>query len=124
MTDIFAFCGAGLCAFFALSIVRELRKEYAAALMIAFCAVFLMYVIPRAMESVDFIKEASVRMNSVYASVLLRSLGVTYLTSISGDICRASGEGTVAGYIEGAGRVELLLLAVPLMRELLSLELY
>jgi stage III sporulation protein AD len=54
-------------------------------------------------------------------SILLRALGITYLTSISADICRSSGEASVAGYIESAGRVELLLLAVPLFSELFEL---
>ncbi len=124
MTDILGVCGAGLCAFFAVSVVRELRGEYTPAMLLAFCAIFLAYCVPRALESVDFIKEAAVYANSEYISTLLKGLGITYLTSISGDICRSSGEGTIAGYIETAGRVELLLLCVPLFRELMELAVF
>lgn len=122
MTEAIAFCGAGICAFFAISLVRELKKEYVGALVLAFCAIFLAYVIPRAMEAVDFIKEASAEANPEYVSILLRALGITYLTSISSEICRSSGEAAIAGYIESAGRVELLLLAIPLFSELLELS--
>lgn len=122
MTETFAVCGAGLCAFFAISLVRELRREYAQTLVLAFCVIFLAYAIPKALEAVSFIEEAAAHANSEYVSVLIRALGITYLTSISSDICRSSGETAVAGYIEGAGRVELLLLAVPLFRDLLDLS--
>ena len=122
MTEILAVCGAGLCAFFALSLVRELRREYATTIIVAFCVVFLAYAVPKALEAVTFIEAAALRTNSEYVSVLIRALGITYLTSISADICRSSGESSVAGYIESAGRVELLLLAVPLFSELLELS--
>ena len=124
MTDIIAFCGAGLCVFFALSLVRELRREYAVPLVVAFSAVFLVHMIPRALESVAFLGELSPAINTAYISALTRALGITYLTSISADICHSGGESAVAGYIEGAGKIELLLVALPLMRELLELELF
>ena len=122
MTEALAFCGAGLCAFFAISVVREMKREYAVTITVAVCVIFLAYVIPRAMEAADFIKTAAVAANSGFESVLIRALGITYLTSISGEICRSSGETAVAGYIECAGRVELLLLAVPLFSELFELS--
>lgn len=121
MTEALAFCGAGLCAFFAISVVREMRREYTVTIVTAVCIIFLAYIIPRSMEAVNFIKTVAVSANSEYISILIRALGITYLTSISGEICRSSGEGTVAGYIECAGRVELLLLSVPLFSELLEL---
>ena len=121
MTQMLAVCGAGLCAFFAISLVRELRREYVGTLVLAFCVIFLAYAIPKAMEAVAFIEKAAADANSEYVSILLRALGITYLTSISADICRSSGEASVAGYIESAGRVELLLLAVPLFSELFEL---
>ena len=122
MTETLAVCGAGLCAFFAISLVRELRREYAQTLCVAFCVIFVAYAIPKALEAVSFIENAAAGANSGYVEVLLRALGITYLTSISADICRSSGEAAVAGYIESAGRVELLLLAVPLFSELLELS--
>jgi len=122
MTEALAFCGAGLCAFFAISLVRELKREYAVTLALAFCAIFLAYVVPRAMEAVTFMKDAAAEANTEHMSILVRALGITYLTSISADICRSSGEASIAGYIEGAGRVELLLLAIPLLRDLLELS--
>ncbi len=123
MTDILGVCGAGLCALFAVLVLRELRSEYRAALILGFSVLFMMYIVPRALESVDFIKEAAAHASSAYISVMLRGLGITYLTSVSGEICRSSGEGAIAGYIETAGRVEILLLCVPLFRELLEIAL-
>ena len=57
---------------------------------------------------------------SKYIETLFKGLGIVILTSISSDICRDSGEGTLATHIETVGKLELLLLCVPLIEEILA----
>ena len=124
MSDIFSICGAGLCAFFAVSVIREMKKEYTLSVILGVCVIFLAYCIPRVIEAASFIKETAAYADSSHTSVLLRGLGITYLTSTASDICRSSGENAIAGYIETAGRAEILILCVPMFKELLSLALF
>ena len=49
--------------------------------------------------------------------MLGKMLGVAWLAQIGADLCREFGSPTVAGYVEGVGKVELLLLALPLFQE-------
>jgi len=37
------------------------------------------------------------------------------------EICRTAGENTLAGYVELAGKIELLLIGIPVFREILSI---
>lgn len=53
-------------------------------------------------------------------SLLLRGLGVAVLTQICTDVCKQSGETTLAGWVEMAGKAEILLLCLPLFRELID----
>ncbi len=55
-----------------------------------------------------------------YVETILKGLGIVILTQISADICRDSGEGTLAGHIETVGKLELLLLCIPLIGEILA----
>lgn len=57
---------------------------------------------------------------SGYIETILKGLGIVILTQISSDICRDSGESTLAGHIETVGKLELLLLCIPLIREILA----
>lgn len=57
---------------------------------------------------------------SEYASVLLSAIGVAILTQTVSEICRDCREGAVAGYVELAGRLEILLLCLPLLAEILG----
>ena len=59
---------------------------------------------------------------SEHASLLLRGLGIALLTQIAAQICRECGESSIAEGVELAGKLELLLLCIPLMNELLTLS--
>ncbi|MBR2354145.1 MAG: hypothetical protein IKA76_06580 [Clostridia bacterium] len=55
-----------------------------------------------------------------YAQAMLRALGISLLCKIACDVCRDAGEGTLGFGVEMAGKLTILLLCVPLVRELLS----
>ena len=58
--------------------------------------------------------------HGAYAEILFKALGISILTQITADVCRESGEGGLAGGVELTGKVEILLLCLPLMEELLE----
>ncbi len=55
-----------------------------------------------------------------YAAIMLKGLGVAVITRICSSVCRESGRGGIAEYVELAGRLEILLLCLPLMSRILS----
>lgn len=55
------------------------------------------------------------------ATRLLKGLGIAVLTQLCADLCRQTGEGSIATAVETAGRAELLLLCLPLLRELVDM---
>ncbi|MBO5683096.1 MAG: hypothetical protein J6S10_03865 [Clostridia bacterium] len=57
---------------------------------------------------------------SEYAEVILKSLGVAFLTHIASSVCKDCGEQNIASVIEIAGKVEILLLSLPMVERLLK----
>lgn len=55
-----------------------------------------------------------------YAAILFKSVGICLLTQLAGDVCRDSGESSIASKIELAGRAAILLTAMPLIQEVLA----
>ena len=55
-----------------------------------------------------------------YAAVLFKAVGICLLTQLAGDVCRDSGESSIASKIELAGRAAILLTAMPLIQEVLA----
>ena len=55
-----------------------------------------------------------------YAAILFKAVGICLLTQLAGDVCRDSGESSIASKIELAGRAAILLSAMPLIQEVLA----
>ncbi len=55
------------------------------------------------------------------AGVLLKAVGISYITGISCELCSSAGEGTLADAAGFAGKTEIILLCVPMISELLSI---
>ena len=54
------------------------------------------------------------------AELLFKALGIAWLTQCCADICRESGESGAANGVELAGKVEILLLSLPLLNKILD----
>ena len=55
-----------------------------------------------------------------YAETLFKALGIALVCEICANICRESGESGIAGGVELVGKIEILLLCVPLMERVLD----
>lgn len=55
-----------------------------------------------------------------YVSVMLRALGIALLTRICTDLCRDAGEGVAASGVELAGKAAILMLCLPIIKEILG----
>lgn len=70
---------------------------------------------------IDYANDLAERFDFPYLSILWKSIGVSILTVTCADICRASDEAAIAEKVELLGKCELLLIALPLVKELTTL---
>ena len=54
-----------------------------------------------------------------YVEVLFKALGIAILTQYTAEICRECGENAAASGVELTGKIEILLLCLPLIDEIL-----
>ena len=59
-------------------------------------------------------------LDSEYITVIFKSLGICYLTQFSADICRDCGESAAASAAEIFGKVQLIVLSLPLFEQLIE----
>ena len=55
-----------------------------------------------------------------YIEIMLKALGVAILTQICSGICRDCGENGISAGVEFAGKTEILILCLPLMKRILE----
>jgi stage III sporulation protein AD len=61
----------------------------------------------------DLALEAEI--NTVFLRTLLRVIGVAYIAEFGAQVCRDAGEGSIAMKIELAGKLIILVMAIPIL---------
>ena len=116
--------GLALVCLVVLLVLRQLKPEWGALVRMAAAVVAAGFILTALSGVLSLVEElSSISGEALPADswgILLRALGVAFLTEIAASICRDSGEGGLAGWVEMAGRVEILLLSFPLIRTVLS----
>ena len=55
--------------------------------------------------------------------IMLKALGISLLTHVCATVCRDAGEGGVAQYVELGGKLEIIILSLPLIKDITDLAL-
>ncbi len=103
-------------------IIKQWKSDLLPLLRIALTLLFATLILGAASPLVEYIR-ALTDDGSIgeYTSVLLDALGIAVLSEICASICRESGENGIAVGVETAGKIEILLLSLPLMNKLLAM---
>lgn len=78
-------------------------------------------IIGRVLPYINFIIKtltdiiATTKAGSVYFTTVLKVVGIAYLAGFGAEICRDAGEGATASKLELAGKVIILLTALPVL---------
>jgi len=123
--ELTSILGLGVVAVCIVVLLRQYRPEY--ALMISLvCSVLifaaaLSVLIPALDEIENMMEEANIDLS--YVSILFKSLGLCLITQIASDSCRDAGETAIASRIEFSGRLSLVVVALPMFREVTGIAL-
>lgn len=106
-------------------VLRQYKKEYALLLSLAGGVLLFLLVLSQASPVFEQMRTLAEQagIDGGYVSVLIKSLGVCFVTQLASDTCRDAGETAVAGKVEMCGKFAVLLLALPLFKEIASLAL-
>ena len=107
-------------ALFSLVIVKQWKNDFSILLRIALVILFGGIAIGAISPIIEYLSGLFGTEQVLYAKILLKALGIAFLAHYAAEICRESGEGGLAGGVELVGKIEILLLCVPLMEEVLS----
>ncbi|MBO5510763.1 MAG: stage III sporulation protein AD [Clostridia bacterium] len=115
--------GIALTGLSALLILRAYKPEWAAFLRIAVTLVSLGLVISMAATAVSYVTDLTAATGALDGeawTILLKALGLAFLTETAASVCRDSGEAGLATWVETAGKLEILLLSFPLISTVLD----
>lgn len=58
-------------------------------------------------------------LSSEYSMIIIKAVGISYLVQISSELCRECGESSIGTGIETVGKIELIVLSLPLIDKII-----
>ena len=123
MNDLstFKICGVTMICLVSLLAVRNLRESFSPILRVTATLLFAGLSVTMLFPLVSFCREMTKESGTEeYIGTIFKALGVAFLTHLTARICRDCGEESLSLGVETAGKTELLILALPLIREVLE----
>jgi stage III sporulation protein AD len=121
--NLIAVIGVGLIAALLSVILKQYKPEFGLYISLLAGIVILLMVIRELTPVLDTIGELidTVSLDAVYGAALLKALAICYITQLASDTCRDSGETAIAGKIEIAGRLAIVLVSLPLFKGIVDI---
>jgi stage III sporulation protein AD len=115
--------GIALTGLSALLILRAYKPEWAAFLRVAVTVLSLGLILSMTATVLSYVTELIATTEALKGAswnILLKALGLAFLTETAASVCRDSGEAGLATWVETAGKLEILLLSFPLIRTVMD----
>lgn len=114
-------CGISVLCVAVILVIRELKGSLAWGIKVGGIILVAGMIVADAGGFLDrasaFLGESRI---SEYTSVMLKALGVSFLVKICSDICRESGEGSIAFGVESAGKLCVLYMCLPFIKDVIK----
>lgn len=115
--------GIGIVATVIIIILRTQKPEIAVQVSIVTGIVIFMLLASKLSAVIDLLGSYADRadIKPVYFTTVLKITGIAYIAEFGAEVCRDAGESAIASKIELAGKVTIVVLAVPIITSLLDL---
>lgn len=89
---------------------------FGAAVVIFFYGMFKLETVLETLKAV----QSYIRIDGMYIGVLMKMIGITYITEFASGICKDAGFGSLGGQIEIFGKLSMLAVSMPVLSALLE----
>jgi stage III sporulation protein AD len=115
--EIVQIVGMGFVVTLLILIIRQQKPELAVQLGITLAAIIFLMVLSKIQVVLNVFQDLADRANisQMYLNTILKIIGIAYITEFGSQVCRDAGEGAVAGKIEFAGKIMIMVMAIPII---------
>lgn len=115
--EIIRIVGIGFIVTMLVLMLKKDRPEFAIQLSLTLTIVIFLIILNKVQVVLqlfyDLAEKANISM--MYLNTLLKIIGIAYITEFGAQVCKDAGEGAIAGKIEFAGKVMVMVMAIPII---------
>jgi len=120
--DIYQAAAIGIIAVILIMTIKKDAPAFAVLITIAASALIFIFILPRLTSAVQLINETAetVKGGGAYIGLVVRIIGIAYVSEFGAQICADAGETAIASKVELAGKVLIMTVSAPVVVALLD----
>lgn len=114
--------GFSLITLFLYLFLKETKGTFAVMLLLAAGIIIFLFVMPYVNEIISFMQNIAKEsgMDSSYIAIVMKIIAIAYLSTFCSYICNDAGVTVLGKKVEFTGKIMILLLAIPIMVNILN----
>ena len=123
METLLKICAIGIADLIIISIVKTYKPEFTVEVTLCAGMILLYFIIDSLKYGFGFIANIyeDLSYGKEYFPIILKVLGIAYITEFAAAICQDAGEKSIASKVELAGKIAIFFAAIPVFTSLLDL---
>jgi stage III sporulation protein AD len=115
--EIMQVVGIGMIATILIIILKEQKPQFAFLLALVTGAFIFLFLIGKISAVIRVLERLAVQanINMVFLETILKIIGIAYIAEFGAQITRDAGQGAIASKIELAGKVLIMVMAIPII---------
>ncbi len=121
--EIFQIIGIGLTAAILSVLVKNQKPEISIYISLVAGITIFLFIATKLQSVIEILSQLAGRINidSIYLTTILKIVGIAYIAEFGAQICKDVGEGVIAAKIEFAGKILIMVMAVPILVSLMDI---
>lgn len=111
-----------LISLFMVLLFKDKRSDLVVLVLLVSGLSIFIFAFSELKEIINFLKELSDKagINIVYLELVIKILGIAYISSFCSEICKDAGASSLASKVELIGKIFILILSLPILRAVLD----
>ncbi len=121
--EILRIAALALCAVILIVLVKSYKPEFGVYTAIGCSLLILYFLVDSLKYAFSYMAELYERLDygKAYFPIIIKILAIAYITEFTAQLCRDSGESSIASKVELAGKVIIFCVAIPVFLSILNL---
>ena len=122
MNESFKICAIGIAVSIVFVLIKHYKNDFIIPARLSGAILIFGIVIGLLIPILEYLNEMMENFAPIEnMQIILKSMAIAYMTQISSGICKDCEETSIASAIETAGKLEIVILALPLIDEIVKM---
>jgi stage III sporulation protein AD len=121
--DISKILFLGLISVVLVVLLKDEKPEISIQISLAAGIIIFMLMLSKLTTVINAMQLLAIKLNIdvIYLNIILKIIGISYLTSFGVELCKDSGQSSIGSKIELAGKIFIIVISIPILMAVMDL---